>query len=164
MRNLAEIEKFIDYFDWYPLISQKYADFWILKIVFNLIKNKKHLIVEGLKQIVALKAKSNLGLSEKLVSAFLDVVETPIVKDQRIKDPNLFSGFRTGEGSFMVWIPKSPTNSIGFMVTLVFHLTQHMRDEKLMTSFIKDFGCGHVNSNKTFSTIVFQSLTIFLIR
>ena len=24
-----------------------------------------------------------------------------------------------------------------------------MRDEKLMISFIKDFGCGHVNSNKT---------------
>ena len=106
MRNLAEIEKLIDYFDRYPLISQKYADFLIFKIVFNLIKNKKHLTVEGLKQIVALKAKSNLGLSEKLVSAFPDVVpvERPIVKDQRIKDPNWFSGFRTGEVSFMVWI------------------------------------------------------------
>ena len=38
--NLREIEKLIDFFKKYPLITQKYADFILMKKTFNLMKNK----------------------------------------------------------------------------------------------------------------------------
>ena len=40
--NLREIEKLIDFFKKYPLITQKYADFILMKKTFNLMKNKEH--------------------------------------------------------------------------------------------------------------------------
>ena len=45
------------------------------------MKRKGHLSYEGLRQIVAMKAAMNLGLSDKLQVAFPDVVrvEIPIV-------------------------------------------------------------------------------------
>ena len=39
---------------------------------------------------------------------------------------------------------KSPTHSIGFKVQIVFKITQHIRDEQLIISFIKYLGCGSV--------------------
>ena len=52
-----------------------------------------------------------------------------------IEDPNRLAGLTTGEGCFFL-ITKSPTHYTGFLVKLVFILTQHARDEKLMRSLI----------------------------
>jgi hypothetical protein len=54
------------------------------------MNNKEHLTLEGLYQIVAIKAALNRRLSDKLKSAFPDIlpVPRPLVVDQRIKDPN----------------------------------------------------------------------------
>jgi hypothetical protein len=40
------------------------ADFILFKQVVNLMNNKAHLTLEGLKQIVNIKALMNLGLSD----------------------------------------------------------------------------------------------------
>jgi len=37
---------------------------------------------------------------------------------------------------------KSSSNRLGVQVELVFQLTQHLRDEKLINSLISYFGCG----------------------
>ena len=52
--------------------------------------NKEHLTPEGLRKIVAIKASMNLGLSEKLKSAFPDVVPVPrpIVEPSKTIDPH----------------------------------------------------------------------------
>ena len=50
----------------------------------------------------------------------------------------------SGEGSFMVNIKKSSTYKLGAGVELVFQITQHLRDEKLMKNFILYFGCGRL--------------------
>ena len=86
----------------------------------------------------------NLGLPEKLQLAFPDVVtvERPLVIDKKIQDPNWLAGFTSGEGSFIVIITANRTCSTGFQVVLVFHVSQHVRDEKLMRSFIIYLGCG----------------------
>lgn len=54
-----------------------------------LMKSKEHLTPEGLRQIVAIKAAMNRDLSEKLNSAFPDVVpvERPEVELPKTIDP-----------------------------------------------------------------------------
>lgn len=80
----------IDHFDKFPLMTQKRADYELFKQAFNLVSRKEHLAMEGLNQIVAIRASVNLGLSEKLKEAFPDVVPVnrPPVTDQKIHDPN----------------------------------------------------------------------------
>lgn len=41
-------------------------------------------------------------------------------------------------------VQKHNTNKIGFKVTTGFTITQHIKDEFLMKSFITYFGCGRV--------------------
>ena len=87
VRNLIDIEKLIDYFDRYSLITQKCADFLFFKKVFYLMKNKEHLTFDGLKQIVEIKASQNFGLSNKLQEAypFVDPVKRPLVLNKKSK-------------------------------------------------------------------------------
>ena len=47
----------------------------------------------------------------------------------------------------MVNIKASKTHSMGFQVILVFGVTQHMRDEKLMRILIEYLNCGYVVKN-----------------
>ena len=73
--------------------------------IFELVKRREHLTVEGLHKIVAIKASMNLGLSDVQKKAFPDVVPVsrPLgpagarprwtgprgpVKNQIIRDPN----------------------------------------------------------------------------
>ena len=108
-----------------------------------------HLTKEGFRKIVAIKAAMNRGLSDVLKGAFTRVVPAmvrPLVKNKEICDPNLLSGFTSAEGCFYVLITNSNTK-IGEKVQLIFQLTQHSRDENLMKSLIKYFGCGNLYSN-----------------
>ena len=134
-----ELQKFLYHFAKYPLLTKKRADFLLLMLVIELIERREHLTLEGLHKILAIRASMNRGLSEKLKSAFPDVVPVvrPLVENPQILDPNWLAGFTTGEGSFIVNIKASQTHSIGFQVLLVFELTQHMRDERLMRSLIE---------------------------
>jgi hypothetical protein len=54
----------------------------------------------------------------------------------------------TGEGSVYVRIKKSLTHQIGSQVELIFQMTQHIRDEQLLISFIDYFGCGKYRQRK----------------
>ena len=67
-----------------------------------------------------------------------------------------------GEGSFMVNVISSPDRNLGVQVRLVFQLTQHSRDEKLMKSLIEYFECGHVYRSRNaidFRITKFKDLT-----
>lgn len=57
--SFKDQSRLIDYFDKYPLVTQKLADYFLFKQAFELIKNKEHLTMEGLKKIVAIKASIN---------------------------------------------------------------------------------------------------------
>ena len=86
--NPSDLKVIIDHLECYPLISQKFGDYEIFKQVYNLVLNKEHLTLEGLRKIIALKASFNLGLSEKLKLAFPDVIPAvrPLVPAPLIKD------------------------------------------------------------------------------
>ena len=74
----------------YPLITNKCSDFKLFIMVLEIMRRKEHLTLEGLRQIIAIKAAMNLGLSEKLQLAFPDVVpvERCKVEPSQTIDPN----------------------------------------------------------------------------
>ena len=90
VESVKDLAKVLDHFDRYLLITQKRADYELFKQAVELLQNKKHLTMEGLRKIVGIKASINKGLSEELKAAFPDTISVPrpLVKDQEIKDPN----------------------------------------------------------------------------
>ena len=71
----------------------------------------------------------------------VQIPRVPVIA-QGIPDPNWIAGFTSGEGSFIIKVSKSPLSKLGISVSLIFQITQHVRDESLLTSFISYFGCG----------------------
>ena len=143
--SLTDLEIIIKHFDRYPLITQKQADFELLKQAFILLQNKEHLTPEGLEKIIAIKASINNGLSDDLKVAFpkINPVDRPVASNTVVQDPNWLAGFASAEGCFLIRMYKAKT-SLGMAVKLVFQLTQHARDEQLMRSFIDYFNCGTI--------------------
>ena len=148
--SLADLEIIINHFDKYPLITQKRADYILFKQVVELVKCKKHLTPEGLKEIVSLRGTMNLGLNDELKKAFSDVilVSRPGVINQKIKDLHWLAGFIDAEGCFQIKISKSNTHKMGYSFGLRFMITQHVRDEQLLRSLKNYFGCGEYKQMK----------------
>jgi LAGLIDADG endonuclease len=56
------------------------------------------------------------------------------------------AGFITGEGCFFIKVNKS-RNKAAVAVQLVFKVSQHIRDQELLKSFLSYFNCGqYINS------------------
>jgi hypothetical protein len=101
VKSIKDLTVIINHFEKYPLITQKWTDYEIFKQAFILIKNKEHLTLGGLNQIVALKAAMNWGISKELKTAFTTMVsvQKPLVKNQVVQDPNWLAGFVSGVAS-----------------------------------------------------------------
>lgn len=157
IQSIQDFPFILDHLDKFPLITQKRVDYELCKRIFEIMQRKEHLTLEGIEKIVALKASLNLGLSEELKVAFPSVtlVQRLIIKDQKIFGPQWIAGFASAEGCFLISIYKSQTKS-GVAVKLIFQISQHIRDESLLNSFIKDsvFGaryCGRIVKDKKMS-------------
>ena len=48
--SIKDLFAIIDHFDKYPLITKKLADYLLFKMIINLINNKEHLTIEGLRK------------------------------------------------------------------------------------------------------------------
>ena len=156
--NIKELIKIVEYFDKYPLLTSKRADFELFKKVIEMISCKEHLTIEGIKKIIALKASLNNGLSIDLKKSFSDIIPAIRVKAQisyRDLKPNWVAGFTEGEGCFNVTIYKSETK-IGYAVKLVFIISQNNRDDLLIRSLVNFFDCGQVNLLQATSSIQFK--------
>ena len=112
-------------------------------IVDKMIR-KEHFSLQGIREIVSMKASLNWGLSDKLKTAFPGIIpfERPNVKLPTYIDLNWLVGFSEGEGSFHISIYKSKTKT-GYVLTLKYQITQHFRDADLMKALVPIFGCGH---------------------
>jgi hypothetical protein len=84
--SIDDINKFIIYLEKSPLLTQKSADFLLFKQAVRLVNNKTHLTVEGLKQIINIKASMNLGLSDMLKLEFKEYipVERPVINYDKL--------------------------------------------------------------------------------
>lgn len=144
--SVEDLNKLMVHLKNYPLLTQKAADLMLFKQALTLVNNKTHLTIEGLNQIINIKASMNLGLSDKLKLEFPNFipVERPIINlDNVTLDPHWISGFVSAEGNFDVRIPV--TNSkLGYRVQLRFRVTQHNRDIQLMNKIVEYFNTGKV--------------------
>jgi hypothetical protein len=88
--SIDELKVIIDHFDRYPLITYKYKDYLLFKQAFELLQNKEHLSIEGLRKIVSIKASINLKLSSNLSNAFPGIVPVtiPRIEDRKISNYN----------------------------------------------------------------------------
>jgi LAGLIDADG endonuclease len=132
----------IPHFDKYFLLTKKAADFILFKKVVEIMKNKAHISIEGLNQILNIKASMNLGLSYVVKSEFNKIIpiDRPQINTQNIPDPHWITGFVNGEGSFDVKIYNSK-NKIGSAVQLRFRIPQHERDIKLI-ELLNNYFCS----------------------
>ena len=176
LSSVDDIKVLINHLDKYPLLSKKCADYQLWKKAFNIgpagarprwtgprgpVKSKKHLTIDGLRKIVAIKATMNWGLSPKLKSAFPDIVcvKRPLVKNNQILDPNWIAGFAEAEGSFMIKADEVRATQ------LVFQLVQHSRNQELIQRLREYFDCGGVYESKnSFRLIVTKFSDIEKIR
>lgn len=64
--SIEDLNKLILHIEKYPLLTQKAAEFLLFKQAVKLFNNKAHLTVEGLNQLINIKASMNWDLSDKL--------------------------------------------------------------------------------------------------
>lgn len=145
----------IPHFDNYPLLTKKYSDYVLFKLIIKLMLEKTHSTLEGIQKIVNIKASMNLGLSDVLKDAFSET--KPVVKEANyIKNipQEWMAGFSTGESNFFITIQNSKTKS-GIAASLRFSIAQDSRDLSLLESFENFFGCGYVAKYKNRSVYEF---------
>lgn len=138
----------IPHFKKYPLLTQKAADFQLFEQIVELMSKGAHRNLNGLQQIINLKASMNLGISEAIKSEFslITPVKRPVIQIQSIPDPQWISGFVSGDGNFDVGIRESKS-IVGYRVYLRFRITQHAKDIKLMELIINYLGAGRVEKD-----------------
>lgn len=102
-------------------------------------------------KIVSLKASLNLGLSESLKIPFPHVMpaEIPVFDSSGELEPHWISGFISAEGTFFISLYEKEERKAGYAVSLVFSLSQHMRDHDLLERLASYFKCGIVRVAKT---------------
>lgn len=149
VRSLADLKVILDHFETYPLLTKKREDLKLFTQVFKLVKQKEHLTLTGLHEVISLKAAMNFGrLSEHLKASFPDTTKKSIRLDTELLtlnlDPHWVVGFTAGEGCFSVGITKSLTLKTGLQVQLRFSITQHCVDTALMQNLTVFWGCGKV--------------------
>jgi hypothetical protein len=98
----------------------------------------------------------NRGLSEELKLAFpsLKKFVRPVTTGQTIESPYLISGFTSGEGHFGIVLGKL-VNEYKYS-SLKFNVSQHIRDEFLMKSFVSYFDSGHFRDQSEISMCSYE--------
>ena len=157
------VKVIIPHFDNYPLLTQKGGDFLLFKWIILLMSAKENLNINGLTQIINLRASLNKGLSPLLKEALPNcspVVKSPI-SDIIIRHLMWLTGFIEGEGCFSILVIKK-TGSDGAKsrvnVVLEFQLVQHFRNSLLMNSLVGFLGCGKIYSYSEKSTGVYYKV------
>lgn len=141
----------IPHFDKYPLITQKQADFILFKSIVESLNRKEQSMVEGLQNIINIRASINLGLSILLKKAFPNTIAVPRPKInyEGIPHPFWLTGFVDGEGCFHVKLRKSSAYTSGYQTSLYFSISQHSRDELLLSKLITYLDCGVIEKVST---------------
>ncbi len=161
VNSFKDMGAVINFFDKYPLITQKWADYLLFKKAYELILNKEHLTIKGLISLVEIKSLINKGLSDQLKEAFPNLGSNNIQRCEVTKDiisPSWVSGFTSGEGCFKVRISKSASYLTVYQVQLKFQITQHKRDKKLMEKLIDYLGCGYISEREDIVDFVVTKL------
>ena len=113
---------------------------------------KEHLTLQGLQKIINIKATLNFGLSKELQWMFPETVPVPRPLRETCVIPRSLwmAGFTSAEGNFSVSLDK------GIFKSLLFKITQHEKDEVLLTAIKEYFNCGYCYLRKKENIIDFK--------
>ena len=113
---------------------------------------KEHLTLQGLQKIINIKATLNFGLSKELQLMFPETVPVPRPLRETCVIPHSqwIAGFTSAEGHFSVSLDK------GIFKSLLFKITQHEKDEVLLTAIKEHFNCGSCYLRKKENIIDFK--------
>nr|QID02896.1 hypothetical protein [Orbilia oligospora] len=138
------------------LLTNKRADFILFNQIIELINQNEHFCMEGLQKILNIKASINIGLSLELKEGFpaTKPVSRPIV-DKSLINPWWLAGFIDGEGCFLISIRESNIYKVGYQVTLIFQISQHLRDLELMTRIVEYLQAGRLIHRKNHPLVVY---------
>jgi len=153
IQSLKDISNvIIPHFDKYPLLTKKRADYFLFKMVVNLMVKGSHLSPQGIDNILSIKASMNKGLSPELCQLYPHIkpVKRPAFECHSMTvNWEWLCGFIEAEGSFFCLIRPNLTHLIKYQVTLSFVLTQDTRDLDLMLRIKEYLGFGIVSSAAT---------------
>ena len=139
LKKLSELIELMIFFDKYPLISWKRGDYLLFKQILSIIQLKEHLTLQGLQKIINIRATLNYGLSKELQWMFPETVPVPRPLRETCVIPHSqwIAGFTSAEGNFSISLDK------GIFKSLLFKITQHEKDEVLLTAIKDYFNCGY---------------------
>jgi hypothetical protein len=86
---LEDLNVIVNHFDHYPLLTRKQSDYLLFKEVINLMKEGKHLTLDGLNKIISIKATLNSGELSNALSLTFSKIEPalrPEVLNSKIKN------------------------------------------------------------------------------
>ena len=144
------INVIIPHFDKYPLLTKKRVDYLLFKATVLLMKEKKYLTLDGLQEIVNIRASMNKGLSEDSLLApkfKINPVIIPKVDWPKEINPNWIVGFVDGEGCFFIGITKNTKIKVNFNVNFLFKVSQYKRDIELLKMLSIQLNCGTIQDN-----------------
>ena len=158
VKKFQELVELVKFFDKYPLITKKIGDYLLFKQIVSIMQLKEHLTLEGLQKIINIKATLNFGLSKELQLMFPETIPVPrplVLNEgketQEIPHSQWIAGFASAEGNFSVSLDKDIFKS------LLFKITQHKRDEVLLTAIKNYFNCGYCYLRKKENVIEFKT-------
>ena len=148
------IKYILPHFDKYPLISFKLKDYLVFRQIVLLMEKGEHNSLPGLLKIFSLRAILNKGLPDIIKTEYPDIIpaNVPEVKISPNLNPHWLSGFITAEGSFFISIYPNKDRKAGYAISLVFSLSQHIKDIGLLERFVEYTSCGVVRKSNTRET------------
>jgi hypothetical protein len=125
----------------------------------------EHNSLPGLLKIFSLRAILNKGLPEIVKAEFLNInpATEPKFKISPILNPHWLSGFIAAEGSFFISLYPNEERKAGCAVSLIFSLSQHIKDLELLELIVKYLACGTVrkpNSRESAELVITKSMDI----
>lgn len=146
----------IPHFDKYPLITQKKADYILFKQGIALLNLKAQSNIEGIRNIISIKASMNLGISDTLKIQFPTALPVlrPVVsfEGKRFYStssintiiesklcPHWVTGFADAESSFIIAVFKNSKCKAGWSIRPDFTISLHSKE----TSLLRFFWCRY---------------------
>ena len=148
------IKYILPHFDKYNLATLKLKDYLVFKNIVLLIEKGEHKSLSGLFKIFSLRAILNKGLPSYIKAEYPNTTPAvePEFKLSNYLNSHWLSGFITAEGSFFISVYSNEKRKAGYAVSLVFSLSQDLRDLGLLNRLVNYLGCGIVREHPNRNT------------
>jgi hypothetical protein len=134
----------------YPLLTYKLVYFQLWSSTLDIMSKDEHLTLEGLLKIIALKAHFKTGLSELLLTNFLNFI--PVIKPSfepnlSLMNINWLCGFINGAGHFGLRIRQNSKCALGASCDVIISISQDEVSLTTLEYIITFLGIGKIRKD-----------------